>query len=693
MKLNSIKTSVNITTSRTHDTKRGGTWNNPAYLDMLHECLNNRKNIYPHILLEDQRKYLTTKYPKIDPQLIDKAIATDRRNAEKLIYGLTTGVIKNLDNPRTALAAVMDLDPFAKQTKKSESELAYDQQVKQAKEISPKYWQWVLRTRKLNPKQQYDEGWFHYLDDSGLTLQEILAKKPEEIAAESERWHHEQFAQQENSGTYTSTLSDGIQVADNYWFVPVTAPEAQVEGAKMGNCIGKHVKPSENTKIFSLRNKFNNPHVSISIVDGKIREIKGKQNQIPIEKYTPYILKFIDQITKDGKITTGNSNDLFRLKGIPENKIVEYLAKADDPLSIIIYTKIDDKYPEVMNEVFAAMTPEQLEITINDDAWMQFITKLDPELLYNRIIRGDFGSASSFTTKVYYTLKSGIFSKEQAKNIAIENQAYELTYLAIYEPDRVLGIYNEMGAKRIFGEYVSNNIFKDAFTSYKGPKDKIFYDLIIELANNTTITGYMNRSPRDPSGSNSIDYTDAKNLLRACMKFIPLKYVPSMVGNKAIINLLLTNRTRTSAGAVYAIVDNAPISAILQLTQTTNVLSSNLNIKLQFINLLPERDELADILLLDPMDIFKLVTTSPKEDQPTIVRALSDKIPAENLGNVIEFISDNEPDNQNSKDRIYELILKADTLDELAKLKPYAKGKLKTLYIQKLNRLQRLPNA
>lgn len=71
MKLNSIKTSLNITTSRTHDTKRGGTWNSPAYLDMFHECLNNRKNIYPHILLEDQRKYLTTKYPKIDPQLID----------------------------------------------------------------------------------------------------------------------------------------------------------------------------------------------------------------------------------------------------------------------------------------------------------------------------------------------------------------------------------------------------------------------------------------------------------------------------------------------------------------------------------------------------------------------------------------------------------------------------------------------
>jgi len=50
---------------------------------------------------------------------------------------------------------------------------------------------------------------------------------------------------------------------------------------------------SETNRIFSLRDKNNNPHVTIQVNRDKIAQIKGKQNEPPILKYSDYIIKWI----------------------------------------------------------------------------------------------------------------------------------------------------------------------------------------------------------------------------------------------------------------------------------------------------------------------------------------------------------------------------------------------------------------
>jgi hypothetical protein len=261
------------------------------------------------LLIENQQEYLQKKYPDISPQQIQQAIDLDRRNAEKLILGLKQGIIDTIQPE--SIEAVAHLDPFAKTTTKSETEIAYDNAIKEAKKIHPKYWQWIIRIKKTDPQAQIDEGIFHYLEAEGLKSEDIIDKTLEQITQASTRWHDEQFKDQQTHGQYTLTPEkDAILTIDAYAWVPVEKEDELTEGAKMGNCIGRYCKTSDTTKIYSLRNKYNNPHVSLSIIKRDqiwaLSEIKGKSNKTPIDKYIPYIQKFCVPIQTRSKMETPN---------------------------------------------------------------------------------------------------------------------------------------------------------------------------------------------------------------------------------------------------------------------------------------------------------------------------------------------------------------------------------------------------
>lgn len=217
-----------------------------------------------NILLENQLQYLTRKYPDIDPEIIQQAIDFDRRSAEKLVFGLQKGIINSLN--ADSLAAVANIDPHAKISNKSEANLAYEEEIKSAKSINPIYWQWILRVRRANPKAVFDEGIFHYLEAENIKTEDIKDKSLEEINLESEKWHENQFKTQKTGGVYQlgPDSPEALEVPPYAW-VPVYTADARVEGDKMQNCIGSYCRPSEDTLIFSLRNRFNNPHVSISL--------------------------------------------------------------------------------------------------------------------------------------------------------------------------------------------------------------------------------------------------------------------------------------------------------------------------------------------------------------------------------------------------------------------------------------------
>lgn len=83
----------------------------------------------------------------------------------------------------------------------------------------------------------------------------------------------------------------------DYTIVKLIQPDdATQEALLMQNCVGKYKEKIKNKQVmlFSLRDKFNNPHVSILVFpDGEVSEIKGKQNEVPIKKYADCVKRWL----------------------------------------------------------------------------------------------------------------------------------------------------------------------------------------------------------------------------------------------------------------------------------------------------------------------------------------------------------------------------------------------------------------
>lgn len=286
-----------------------------------------------------QAEYLAKKYPEVDTKVIQQAVDLDRRNAEKLVFGLQTGVIRSLD--ADSVAAVAGLDPFAKGGDKSESDLGYEAAIKRAKAVNPRYWQWVLRQQKDDPEAGFDEGLFHYLEGEGVSDEELKKLSLKDVRERSEKWHDEQFVGQSAQGQYKlGPDSEGVTPTGPFFWVPVDAGDAVKEGAKMQNCIGRYCNPSSSTKIFSMRNKFNNPHVSMSVVSQQnvrsVGEIKGKQNKQPVDKYVPFIEEFVSKLVKKGA-KIGAHSDFWQLP-IEADQYVDYVVGDVS----VLYPKVSD---------------------------------------------------------------------------------------------------------------------------------------------------------------------------------------------------------------------------------------------------------------------------------------------------------------------------------------------------------------
>lgn len=95
-------------------------------------------------------------------------------------------------------------------------------------------------------------------------------------------------------------LSGRVLVFNSYgydWYQLKSADSLDYESAIMGHCVGqgsydKRVEGNE-IEIYSLRDEANQPHVTIEINKGEIRQIKGKANRQILEKYRKSTIDFI----------------------------------------------------------------------------------------------------------------------------------------------------------------------------------------------------------------------------------------------------------------------------------------------------------------------------------------------------------------------------------------------------------------
>lgn len=85
------------------------------------------------------------------------------------------------------------------------------------------------------------------------------------------------------------------------WVKLLTKAAFEFEGDSMGHCVGGYNPAKKGLKIISLYDKDNLPHVTLEIQGKKIKQIKGKQNAAPIEKYQQACYKFVHYLVTQKK--------------------------------------------------------------------------------------------------------------------------------------------------------------------------------------------------------------------------------------------------------------------------------------------------------------------------------------------------------------------------------------------------------
>lgn len=79
----------------------------------------------------------------------------------------------------------------------------------------------------------------------------------------------------------------------------LTAEALDFESDYMGHCVGRGSYDTDvlngRIEIYSLRDRYCNPHATIKIKNGKLRQCKGRGNFPVVDKYIPYIQKFVEK--------------------------------------------------------------------------------------------------------------------------------------------------------------------------------------------------------------------------------------------------------------------------------------------------------------------------------------------------------------------------------------------------------------
>lgn len=151
-----------------------------------------------------------------------------------------------------------------------------------------------IKTVTMMEAIRYIEDWFVSVSPniSNFTI--------ESAYEESRKWH---IAIANNQETHGYKLKEDDHDKDvvfrhgKYKILNVTNKhDLVVEGNKMGHCVGTAGYSSRLTdkyRILSVRDENNEPHATIELDGVNLKQIKGKQNKVPVTKYIPIIVLWI----------------------------------------------------------------------------------------------------------------------------------------------------------------------------------------------------------------------------------------------------------------------------------------------------------------------------------------------------------------------------------------------------------------
>ena len=154
-----------------------------------------------------------------------------------------------------------------------------------------------------------------YLNGAENVAKEVWDLNFPQMMHAAESWHDE-FKGKVSTGDY-ETKDTVHDFGNGFTMVKVPSEDLEAEGDKMGHCVGGYCEYVDrgSTTIFSLRDKKNEPHVTIEVQgEEQIVQIKGKGNDTPVEKYRPMIRQWIqDNFEPDAYLKSDGVEDYINL--------------------------------------------------------------------------------------------------------------------------------------------------------------------------------------------------------------------------------------------------------------------------------------------------------------------------------------------------------------------------------------------
>ncbi len=146
-----------------------------------------------------------------------------------------------------------------------------------------------------------DEAWLKHLDDRGRPKKLMKFSSMEDITKEANK------AMLKAAQRFSAVkLVEGdeelyAELQDGFYVVRLLTPAAlDRESAQMQHCIGnggydKALANPDNLYL-SLRDKHGKAHATLEVNDGKLIQLQGKQNTVPVDKYLDVLVPFLKSI-------------------------------------------------------------------------------------------------------------------------------------------------------------------------------------------------------------------------------------------------------------------------------------------------------------------------------------------------------------------------------------------------------------
>ena len=273
-----------------------------------------------------------------------------------------------------------------------------DPLTRRAKGVNNKYWEWISQ-QMGNGVESFDQSVFEFFDANNVDpIQSNMSYRDAIVQSKMS-----QFDDIESkSDPYIQSLDRSERVGDMY-MVEVDPKDQMTEGKNMQNCIGDQCMVSHESRIFSLRDKNNSPHVSIQVQPDEdysmeddfweITQIRGKQNSNVSDKYVPYVIEWIKNNPDLGISETDNlpvSDEDFwtviepRLN-LPAAKASEYLSRGYADKFTELYHQSDEKHKKaiertILNDSIYKNNLDMFDFAMSMNANKQIPTYMLPQV-------------------------------------------------------------------------------------------------------------------------------------------------------------------------------------------------------------------------------------------------------------------------------------------------------------------------